>query len=91
MKYLKTHPMNENFKVREFVMYNGERARVLNRDGSTYDIWVMRNRKEVNNVDVSELSAIARCLGRCDRRPIKNRDGSQEMYCRGCNRTLFKM
>jgi len=91
MKHLKMHPITENFKVREFVMYDGERARVLNRDGNKYAIWVMRNRKEVTDVDVSELSAIARCLGKCDRRPIMNDENEREMYCFGCNRTMFKM
>jgi hypothetical protein len=90
MKHLKTHPITENFKVREFVMYDGERARVLNRDGSTYAVWVMRNREEVTDVDVSELSAIPRCLGKCDKRPIRN-GGEQEMYCFGCKRSIFKM
>ena len=94
MKHLKNHPITENFTPRQFVIYNGDRARVLSRNGDKYNIFVMSEREEVENVDASELMPLPTCLGRCDKKVVKvpkEHGGGRGIYCFGCNRPIRRL
>jgi len=100
MKHLKRiNLINEGiFTPKEFVIYQGKRARVISKDDEIYTLMIMPTKKtpkeRIEGIPGSDINPLPQCLGRCDRQvvdiPVEH-GGGKGIYCYGCDRPIRRL